>query len=191
MLDAVGIADPDHCLDAYPDQLSGGMLQRVMIAGALIADPELLIADEPTTALDVTTQAEIMGILADLRRERDLATLFITHDLELASAICDRVLVMYAGTIVETGPCLEVFERQLNPYTCGLLRARPSLTGPVGQPRGDPGTAGLGARGAAPAARSSPDAPGRPTAAPRSGRRSSRSRARPAHRLHPNRGDRR
>ena len=132
LLDAVGIADPDHCLEAYPDQLSGGMLQRVMIAGALIADPELLIADEPTTALDVTTQAEIMGILADLRRERDLATLFITHDLELASAICDRVLVMYAGTIVETGPCLEVFERQLNPYTWGLLRARPSLTGPVG-----------------------------------------------------------
>jgi oligopeptide/dipeptide ABC transporter ATP-binding protein len=108
------------------------MLQRVMIAGALVAEPELLIADEPTTALDVTTQAEIMGILADLRRERELATLFITHDLELASAICDRVLVMYAGTVVESGPCQAVFERQLNPYTWGLMRARPSLDGPVG-----------------------------------------------------------
>jgi oligopeptide/dipeptide ABC transporter ATP-binding protein len=132
MLDSVGIADPDLCLRSYPDQLSGGMLQRVMIAGALVSEPELLIADEPTTALDVTTQAEIMGILADLKRDRDLGTLFITHDLELASSICDRVLVMYAGTIVETGPCLEVFERQLNPYTWGLMRARPSLTGPVG-----------------------------------------------------------
>ena len=85
MLDAVGIADPDRCLRSYPDQLSGGMLQRVMIAGALVTEPELLIADEPTTALDVTTQAEIIGILADLRRDRDLATLFITHDLELAA----------------------------------------------------------------------------------------------------------
>jgi peptide/nickel transport system ATP-binding protein len=132
MLDAVGIADPDRCLRSYPDQLSGGMLQRVMIAGALVTEPELLIADEPTTALDVTTQAEIIGILADLRRDRDLATLFITHDLELAASICDRVLVMYAGTIVESGPCVEVFERQLNPYTWGLLRARPGLTGPVG-----------------------------------------------------------
>ena len=101
MLDAVGIADPDRCLRSYPDQLSGGMLQRVMIAGALVTEPELLIADEPTTALDVTTQAEIIGILADLRRDRDLAMLFITHDLELAASICDRVLVMYAGTIVE------------------------------------------------------------------------------------------
>ena len=102
-----------------------------MIAGALAAEPDLLIADEPTTALDVTTQAEIMGILADLERDRDLATLFITHDLELAAAICDRVLVMYAGTIVESGPCFDVFDRQFHPYTWGLLRARPDLTGPI------------------------------------------------------------
>jgi oligopeptide/dipeptide ABC transporter ATP-binding protein len=131
LLEQVGIIDPERCLDAYPDQLSGGMLQRVMIAGALAAEPDLLIADEPTTALDVTTQAEIMGILADLKRDRDLATLFITHDLELAAAICNRVLVMYAGTIVESGPCLDVFERQFHPYTWGLLRARPELTGPI------------------------------------------------------------
>jgi peptide/nickel transport system ATP-binding protein len=129
LLRSVGIADPKQTLKSYPDQLSGGMLQRVMIAGALAAEPELLIADEPTTALDVTTQSEIMAILADLRTERSLSMLFITHDLELASAICDRVLVMYAGTIVEDGPCAEVFAEHLHPYTWGLLNARPSLEG--------------------------------------------------------------
>ena len=129
LLRSVGIADPKHCLRSYPDQLSGGMLQRVMIAGALAAEPELLIADEPTTALDVTTQSEIMAILADLRTTRQLSMLFITHDLELASAICDRVLVMYAGMIVEDGPCADVFAEHLHPYTWGLLNARPSLTG--------------------------------------------------------------
>ena len=133
LLDQVRIADPELCLDSYPSQLSGGMLQRVMIAGALAAEPELLIADEPTTALDVTTQAEIMGILADLERDRGLATLFITHDLELASSICDRVLVMYAGTIVESGTCADVFVRQYHPYTWGLLKARPRLDGPIGK----------------------------------------------------------
>jgi oligopeptide/dipeptide ABC transporter ATP-binding protein len=131
LLESVGIIDPARCLRAYPSQLSGGMLQRAMIAGALAAEPEILIADEPTTALDVTTQAEIMAILADLKRERELAMLFITHDLELASAICDRVLVMYAGTIVEDGPCATFLEQQLHPYTWGLLRARPTLNGPV------------------------------------------------------------
>jgi oligopeptide/dipeptide ABC transporter ATP-binding protein len=129
LLRSVGIADPLQTLRSYPDQLSGGMLQRVMIAGALAAEPELLIADEPTTALDVTTQSEIMAILADLRTERSLSMLFITHDLELASAICDRVLVMYAGTIVEDGPCDDVFSQHLHPYTWGLLNARPSLDG--------------------------------------------------------------
>ncbi|MBS1862183.1 MAG: ABC transporter ATP-binding protein [Actinobacteria bacterium] len=133
LLASVGIADPERCFDAYPDQLSGGMLQRVMIAGALAVEPQLLIADEPTTALDVTTQAEIMGILADLRREQGLTTLFITHDLELASVVCDGILVMYAGTIIESGSAGEVFARQMHPYTHGLLRARPSLTGPVGE----------------------------------------------------------
>jgi oligopeptide/dipeptide ABC transporter ATP-binding protein len=127
LLSAVGIRDPEHCLRLYPHELSGGMLQRVMIAGALAGAPDLIIADEPTTALDVTTQAEIMAILADLRRERQLAMLFITHDLDLAAALCDRVLVMYAGTIVEEGLCRDVFEAPLHPYSWGLLNARPLL----------------------------------------------------------------
>ncbi len=112
---------------AYPSELSGGMLQRVMIAGALAADPELLIADEPTTALDVTIQAEIVAIFDSLRRERHLAMLFITHDLELASAICDRVLVMYAGRVMEEQPTAQLFIQPLHPYTAGLLEARPTI----------------------------------------------------------------
>src|SRR4030095_8979901 len=101
LLADVGIVDGQRVLRSYPSQLSGGMLQRVMIAGALAADPELLIADEPTTALDVTIQAEIVAIFDGLRRERHLSILFITHDLELAAAICDRVFVMYAGRVME------------------------------------------------------------------------------------------
>ena len=103
------------------------MLQRVMIAAALAADPDVLVADEPTTALDVTIQAEIMAIFDSLRRERQLAMLFITHDLELASALCDRVLVMYAGRIMEEQPTESLFAAPLHPYTSGLLEARPSL----------------------------------------------------------------
>ena len=101
MLAQVGIEDGARRLRQYPHQMSGGMLQRVMIAAALLTEPRLLLADEPTTALDVTTQAEVMAILDDLRREFGLAMLFITHDLELAAAICDRTAVMYAGQIVE------------------------------------------------------------------------------------------
>ena len=101
MLGQVGIEDGERRLRQYPHELSGGMLQRVMIAAALLTQPRLLLADEPTTALDVTTQAEVMAILDDLRREFGLAMLFITHDLELAAAICDRTAVMYAGQIVE------------------------------------------------------------------------------------------
>jgi oligopeptide/dipeptide ABC transporter ATP-binding protein len=129
LLDEVGISDPERVAQAYPSQLSGGMLQRVMIAGALAADPELVVADEPTTALDVTIQAEIVALLDDLRRERRLGTLFITHDLELASAICDRVLVMYAGRVVEEQPTRALFEAPLHPYTTGLLSARPRVDG--------------------------------------------------------------
>ncbi len=140
LLTDVGIADPERCADSYPDQLSGGMLQRVMIAGALAVEPELLIADEPTTALDVTTQVEIMSILMELKRDRDLATLFITHDLELASVVCDRILVMYAGKIVESGAAADVFARQFHPYTHGLLRARPPLSGPRSKLEAIPGT---------------------------------------------------
>ncbi len=127
LLTDVGIADPQWVYRSYPGELSGGMLQRVMIAGALASEASFLIADEPTTALDVTIQAEIMAILEGLRREKQLATLFITHDLELASMICDRILVMYAGLVVEGQSTVDIFAAPLHPYTAGLLRARPIL----------------------------------------------------------------
>jgi oligopeptide/dipeptide ABC transporter ATP-binding protein len=127
LLRDVGIVDGERVLRSYPSELSGGMLQRVMIAGALAAEPELLIADEPTTALDVTIQAEIVGIFDGLRSERRLSMLFITHDLELATAICDRVLVMYAGRVMEEQPTASLFAAPLHPYTAGLLDARPTI----------------------------------------------------------------
>jgi oligopeptide/dipeptide ABC transporter ATP-binding protein len=127
LLADVGITDGERVLRAYPGELSGGMLQRVMIAGALAGEPELLIADEPTTALDVTIQAEIVAIFDGLRRERELAMLFITHDLELASAICDRTVVMYAGRVMEEQPTEGLFSAPAHPYTVGLLAARPSI----------------------------------------------------------------
>jgi oligopeptide transport system ATP-binding protein len=123
----VGISDPDRCLEQYPHQLSGGMLQRVFISAALLAKSRLVVADEPTTALDVTTQAEVVAILNDLRREHDLALLFITHDLELAAAVCDRIAVMYAGEIVEEGDARLLESAAAHPYTQGLFAARPSL----------------------------------------------------------------
>ncbi|MFI9111728.1 ABC transporter ATP-binding protein [Streptomyces venezuelae] len=127
LLDAVGIRDPHGALRRYPHQFSGGMLQRVVIAAALAAEPALLLADEPTTALDVTTQAEVIAILARLRAERGTGMLFVTHDLELASAICDRVYVMYAGRIVETRSTAELFDRPRHPYTAGLLACTPRI----------------------------------------------------------------
>jgi len=129
LLAEVGIADPGRVYRSYPGELSGGMLQRVMIAGALAVDPDLLIADEPTTALDVTIQADIMAILDGLRHRRHLSAVFITHDLELAAMICDRVLVMYAGRVLEDRTTADLFSRPLHPYTAGLLRARPLLEG--------------------------------------------------------------
>ena len=114
-------------LRQYPHELSGGMLQRVMIAAALLTEPRLLLADEPTTALDVTTQAEVMAILDGLRREFGLAMLFITHDLELAAAICDRTAVMYAGQIVEVRDAGELHDDPLHPYTAALAAARPDI----------------------------------------------------------------
>jgi oligopeptide/dipeptide ABC transporter ATP-binding protein len=123
----VGIEDGERRLGQYPHELSGGLLQRVMIATMLLADPRLVLADEPTTALDVTTQAEVMAILDELRREHGLALLFITHDLELAAAVCDRTAVMYAGQIVETNAA-DVLDRDpLHPYTAGLAAARPDI----------------------------------------------------------------
>jgi len=123
----VGIADAERRLRQYPHQLSGGLLQRVMIASALLTEPELLIADEPTTALDVTTQQEVVGVLDEQRRERGLSLIFITHDLDLAIAITDRIAVMYAGTLVETGPSHGLHEHAIHPYTRGLLESRPRI----------------------------------------------------------------
>ncbi len=128
LLAEVGIADGGRRLKQHPHQLSGGLLQRVMIASALMGDPKLLLADEPTTALDVTTQSEVMGILNRLRAEHGVAMLFITHDLELAGAVCDRIGVMYAGSIVETLSSDALHEAARHPYTQGLLTSRPSLT---------------------------------------------------------------
>jgi oligopeptide/dipeptide ABC transporter ATP-binding protein len=125
----VGIEDGQRRLGQYPHELSGGLLQRVMIAAALLTEPRLVLADEPTTALDVTTQAEVMAILDDLRREHGLALLFITHDLDLADAVCDRTCVMYAGQIVEQQASTTLSESPLHPYTASLSGARPSIDG--------------------------------------------------------------
>ncbi|WP_042434920.1 ABC transporter ATP-binding protein [Streptacidiphilus anmyonensis] len=131
MLDAVGLGE--RVLRQYPGQLSGGMLQRVMIASALMGDPALILADEPTTALDVTTQAEVVGLLDDLRERFGTGLLFVTHDLGLAAAISDRVYVMYAGRIAETGPAEALFDRPRHPYTAALLRSTPRLDAPQGR----------------------------------------------------------
>lgn len=132
LLDAVGV--DATILSTYPSQVSGGMLQRVMIAAALMADPALLLADEPTTALDVTTQAEVVALLARLRQRFGTGMLFVTHDLGLAAAISDRVCVMYAGRIVESGPADELFAHPRHPYTAALLASTPRLDAPAGRP---------------------------------------------------------
>lgn len=124
----VSIPDPARRVDDYPHQLSGGMRQRVMIAMALACNPKLLIADEPTTALDVTIQAQILELLNELRKQRDLAVLLITHDLGVVAEVADRVAVMYTGRIVEESPVGELFARPKHPYTEGLLRSVPKLT---------------------------------------------------------------
>jgi peptide/nickel transport system ATP-binding protein/oligopeptide transport system ATP-binding protein len=124
----VAIPDPARRVDDYPHQLSGGMRQRVMIAMALACNPKLLIADEPTTALDVTIQAQILELLDELRKSRELAVLLITHDLGVVAEVADRVAVMYTGRIVEESPVAELFARPKHPYTEGLLRSVPKLT---------------------------------------------------------------
>jgi oligopeptide/dipeptide ABC transporter ATP-binding protein len=121
LFEAVGIADAGRRIDAYPHELSGGMRQRAMIAMALSLEPDLLIADEPTTALDVTIQAQVLGVLEQLNRERGLSTILITHDLGVVAEVADRVMVMYAGRIVEQGTLDEVFYDPQHPYTWGLL----------------------------------------------------------------------
>jgi len=125
MLGKVGISDPDARLDSYPHELSGGMKQRVMIAMALLGEPRLLIADEPSTALDVTVQAQILQLIRELQRETGAGVLFITHAMGVVAQMCDEVAVMYAGRIVEQGGVEDVFYRSRHPYTRGLLRSVP------------------------------------------------------------------
>ena len=127
MLDLVRIADARRCLDRYPHELSGGMRQRVMIAIALSCRPKLLIADEPTTALDVTVQAEILDLLREMKSRFGLALLLITHDLGVVAETCERAIVMYAGRVVEEASVAELFDRPLHPYARGLQRALPGL----------------------------------------------------------------
>ncbi|WP_406864772.1 ABC transporter ATP-binding protein [Streptomyces sp. HUAS MG47] len=131
LLEAVGL--DESALAKYPGQVSGGMLQRVMIAAALMGDPALLLADEPTTALDVTTQAEVIALLGKLRERFGTGLLFVTHDLDLAAAISDRVYVMYAGRIAESGPADEIFEHPRHPYTAALLASTPRMENPQGR----------------------------------------------------------
>ncbi len=137
LLDAVRIPDAARRIGQYPHELSGGMRQRVMIAMALLCEPGLLIADEPTTALDVTVQAQILELLRELQRDHGTAIVLVTHDLGVVAGLCDQVLVMYAGRAMEQGDADDLFYRPSHPYTRGLLAARPSL-----QPADAPGTPG-------------------------------------------------
>jgi peptide/nickel transport system ATP-binding protein len=127
LLDRVGLSDPARRVDAYPHQFSGGQRQRVTIAMALACEPDLLIADEPTTALDVTIQGQILDLIADLVEERGMSMILISHDLGVIAENVQRMMVMYGGTIIESGPTDEVFRRMGHPYTQGLFRARPKL----------------------------------------------------------------
>ena len=129
LLTKVGISGTERTLRSYPHQLSGGMCQRVMIAMALACQPRLLIADEPTTALDVTIQAQILELLADLRREFGMAMLLVTHDMGVAAQVADRVVVMYAGRVVEEARTADLFRAPMHPYTAGLLNCIPPLSG--------------------------------------------------------------
>ncbi len=127
LLAEVGITDPERRMRQYPHELSGGLLQRVMIAAAVAVRPRLILADEPTTALDVTTQAEVMGILRRMQLDYGMAMLFITHDLELASAICDETIVLYAGQVVERQESARLHRDPLHPYAAALVQARPEI----------------------------------------------------------------
>jgi len=142
MFRLVGIPEPEARFRSYPHQLSGGLRQRVMIAMALVCEPRLLIADEPTTALDVTIQAQILDLMRDLRRRLRTAILLITHDLGVVAEVCDRVAVMYAGEVVEEADVFELFQRPAHPYTLGLLGSIPGATsarGADGRLRAIPG----------------------------------------------------
>lgn len=125
VLDEVGVLDPETRFRQYPHELSGGLLQRMMIAAVVAMGPRLIVADEPTTALDVTTQSDVMAVLQELCRRRGTGLLLITHDLELAAAVCDRTAVMYAGRIVESRPSTSLYDDPRHPYTAALMAARP------------------------------------------------------------------
>ena len=140
LLANAGLPDAEAMLTRYPHELSGGMRQRVLIALALAAKPRLLLADEPTTALDVTVQRQVLGLIAGLVTRFGLTLVLISHDLGVIGALCRRVVVMYAGTIVEDGPAAAVLEAPLHPYTAGLLAAVPDLERPEQQPRGISGS---------------------------------------------------
>jgi oligopeptide/dipeptide ABC transporter ATP-binding protein len=157
LLTSVGINDPKSCAQKYPHQLSGGMRQRVMIAAALAGDPALLIADEPTTALDVTVQAEITRLIAGLQRERGMGLVWVTHDLALMAGVVDRVVVMYAGRVMETAPVSALYAAPRHPYTAALLRSLPRLDGQRGRTL----------QGAPPASQAAPGCPFAPRCAHR------------------------
>ena len=135
LLTLVGITDPENRLDAYPHEFSGGMRQRVMIALSLACKPDILIADEPTTALDVTIQAQVLSLMKELNERLGTATILITHNLGCASSICDRIIVMYGGKIMEEGTTEEIFYEPHHPYTMGLLNSVPKVTGEASKER--------------------------------------------------------
>jgi oligopeptide/dipeptide ABC transporter ATP-binding protein len=130
ILAEIGVADGERRFRQFPHELSGGLLQRMMIASVVAMEPRLILADEPTTALDATTQSDVMAILGELRASRDLALLLVTHDLDLGAAVCDRMAVMYAGTIVEERSAADVIDDPLHPYTAGLGASRPGMAAP-------------------------------------------------------------
>ncbi|WLB58546.1 ABC transporter ATP-binding protein [Bradyrhizobium sp. 521_C7_N1_3] len=140
LLDLVGIPDAARRLEAYPHEFSGGQVQRIMIAMALAGNPDLLVADEPTTALDATIQAQILELLSTIRREMSMATVLISHDLGVVAENCDRVAVMYAGRIVEQAPANQLFADPVHPYAQGLIGALPPLDGPRRRLTAIPGT---------------------------------------------------
>ncbi len=127
LIKLVGIPNPDKCVDNYPHQLSGGMKQRIMIAIALACNPKILIADEPTTALDVTIQSQILNLMKELKEKLGTAIILVTHDLGVVAQLSDNIMVMYAGKAVEYGPTLEIFKDPLHPYTEGLLNSIPKI----------------------------------------------------------------
>jgi oligopeptide/dipeptide ABC transporter ATP-binding protein len=140
MMELVGIPDPARRVDAYPSQLSGGMRQRVMIAASVACEPALILCDEPTTALDVTVQAQILSLFAHLRDELDAGLLYVTHDLTVVAQLCDDLAVLYAGKVVETGEIHETLTSPKHAYTQALLRATPRIDGPVERLQSIPGT---------------------------------------------------